>query len=114
MKYRTPLSAILIGAICALLAACSPADQQKLANVSADLVKGGAAFCAVATQNGPLVVALANAAGAPVSVTGQTATAVAAGCALINAIPVAPPASVGAVPVVASVTTLPAAKAGGS
>jgi hypothetical protein len=70
-------------------------------------VKQGQLFCAEETATGPLTVALANALGAPVSVTNQTSTDVAAACALINAIPVVPPTM--AVPTVATGTTLPPA-----
>ena len=112
MKFRTILAAsLIVGTLGTLTAACTPAEQQALVNVSADLVKGGALFCSFATQSGPMTVALANAAGVPVSVTGQTATAVATACAIIGGIPVAPPVDAGSVPVVASGTTLPAATA---
>ena len=72
-------------------------------------VKQGQLFCATATATGPLVVALANVSGVPVAVTNQAAPDVAAACALINAIPVVPPANAAAVPVVAAPTTLPPA-----
>lgn len=81
---------VLIG-----LASCSPAQQ-------ATAVKDGQLFCASATATGPLVVALANAAGAPVIVTGLAAQTVASDCAAIGAIPVAPPPVPASTPVVAA------------
>ena len=101
-------TSILPLAAVALLAACNPATQAKVENVSASAVRAGALFCATSTAAGPLVVALANMAGAPVSVTGMASADVAAACRLIAAIPVAPPANATGVPVVAAPTTLPA------
>lgn len=71
------------------------------AGLQAKIVADGQLFCAKASADGPLVVALANASGAPVIVTGMTAEAVAANCAIIAAIPVAPPVNPAAAPVVA-------------
>lgn len=110
----------------AALAACSnvtPAQQatliagaQTLASVAAaksttvtSLVTGGALFCQqyVATSS-PLIVALANIAGAPVSVTGMAADDVAKACAVIAGVPVAPPVDPASAPVVvAPVAVLP-------
>jgi hypothetical protein len=72
------------------------------------VVAKGALFCATKGPLVPLVVALANAAGAPVSVTGQASADVAAACAAIQAVPVAPPAHPEAAPVMAA-PVLPAA-----
>jgi hypothetical protein len=82
------------GSLALLVVACTPAQQQRA-------VVDGQLFCAVATANGPLIVALADAAGAPIVVTGMTSQAVAAACAIIAAIPVIPPADPAAAPVVA-------------
>ena len=78
------------------LAACSDPAQQ------ARVVAQGQLYCGLATTTGPLVVALANTAGAPVIATNKAANDVAALCALINAIPVTPPANPAAAPVVAA------------
>ena len=75
----------------------------------ATVIASGQLFCAYETALGPLVVALANDAGAGVTVIGQSSKAVADACALINAIPVVPPANPAAAPVVATKTTLPPA-----
>jgi predicted ATPase len=75
------------------LTACTTATQA---------VADGQLFCARATSTGPLVVALATAAGAPLTVTNKAAADVAAACAVIGALPVAPPANPAAAPVVAS------------
>ena len=68
-----------------LLAACTPAQK-------ATALKDGQLFCAKATVAGPLVFALADAAGAPVIVTGLASAVVKGDCAAIDAIPVTPPA----------------------
>ena len=65
-------------------------------------VVDGQLFCAEATATGPLVVALADASGVPVTVTGKASTVVSDACAVIGAIPVAPPANPAAAPVVAA------------
>lgn len=77
-----------------LIAGCSSAQQQTV-------VKSGQLFCAKATADGPLVVALADALGAPIIVTGLGANIVAADCALIQGTPVVPPPNPAAAPVVA-------------
>lgn len=62
----------------------------------------GQLFCATNTATGPLVVALADASGVPVTVTGKASEVVARACAVIGAIPVVPPANPSAAPVVAA------------
>jgi hypothetical protein len=99
----------LAGAVTLALCACTAAQLSSLGTSTGNTVKAGQLFCAEATATGPLVVALANAVGAPVKVTGQAAADVAAACALINAIPVTPPPNPSQAPVVATNTTLPAA-----
>lgn len=79
------------------LSGCSPAQQAQAERA----VVAGQLFCAKATQSGPLVVALADALGAPVVVTGRTTSAVADACAIIGAIPVTPPSQPADAPVVA-------------
>jgi hypothetical protein len=74
------------------------------------LVANGQLYCAKTSADGPLIVALADALGAPVIVTGLAANVVAADCAAIDAIPVTPPANPAAAPVVA-VALPPAAPA---
>jgi hypothetical protein len=102
-NYIWPVASVVIAiaTITVGLVACS---QQQLTTVSND----GRLFCAVATAEGPIIVSLANAEGVPVTVTNQSAAAVAAACAVIDGIPVTPPAAGTTVPVVASSTTLPA------
>lgn len=80
----------------ALLALIGCTAQQ-----TATTVAQGQLYCALATATGPLVVALADTAGAPITATNKAQADVAALCALINAIPVSPPASPAATPVVA-------------
>ncbi len=75
----------------------------------ASLVTKGALFCKQVGPLEPMVVALANAAGAPVSVTGMAANDVAEACAAVEAVPVAPPANPAAAPVVTATVALPAA-----
>lgn len=109
------------------LAGCgtTPAEQaqlaaagQTLASVAAahnttvaSLVTKGNLFCQQKVVTGaPLIVALANLYGAPVSVVNQTAADVATACALVGGIPVAPPVDPASAPVVtAPVAVLPAA-----
>lgn len=77
---------------CALLAlsGCTAAQIQSAATT-------GQLFC----QTSQAVVAIVDTTGKPVSVIGQTAQAVAALCAAVDAIPVSPPASPAAAPQVA-------------
>lgn len=95
--------------ILAFVVACSATQQAKV-------VADGQLFCAEATADGPLVVALAAVAGGasgsplPVLVTGMTSDAVAAACKAINGIPVVPPAVPAQAPVVVvAPAALPAA-----
>lgn len=80
------------------LAACVNSQGQPtiVGQVTEASIAAGQLFCAKSTT---LVVAVQTAAG-PFSVVGQTASAVAAVCALIDAIPVSPPANAISVPVV--------------
>lgn len=113
-------------AILAVLAGCgtTPAQQAQLAAAGqtlaavaaandttvASLVTKGGLFCQKVTAGAPLIVALANIYGAPVSVTGMASDDVAMACALVDGIPVAPPADpAAAVVVVAPVRVLPSA-----
>lgn len=79
------------------LAACSASQNSAVDRA----VVAGQAFCAKVTALGPLVIALVDTAGIPITVTGKTAATVAAACALANAIPVSPPANPAQAPVVA-------------
>ncbi len=98
-----PVSALLLSAGLSLsLGACSVAQLQTAQAVEQRAVADGQLFCGKTTADGPLVVALATAAGAPVVVTGAASSAVAAACAVIGALPVAPPANPAAAPVVAA------------
>lgn len=74
---------------------------------AANLVTQGTLFCSKTAAGLPLVVALANVEGAPVSVTNQAAAAVTAACQAINAIPVVPPANPATALVISATTTLP-------
>lgn len=74
-------------------------------------------FCGLATTTGPLVVALLDIAGVPISVTGRSSAAIANACAAIpaagnptasaGAVPVAPPPNPAAPPNVAVAITAP-------
>lgn len=86
----------------AALAGCTQAQLAKFDLAHPKLVAAGQLFCAKATVDGPLVVALANSAGVPVIVTGALSTDVAYACGLINGIPTTPPADPAAAPVVAA------------
>ena len=124
----TTLAVLLAAAVGGTLSGCSstPTPAQVTAGAQAVLTLGalaaqtnttadkfvaqGALFCQSPAGSAlPAVFVLANLAGAPVAVTGAASTAVAAACALFQAIPTTPPANAAAVPVVvAPVTTLPA------
>jgi hypothetical protein len=97
--FIAALFVVLIG-LMSTIDGCTVAAQQRV-------VVDGQLFCARATPAGPLIVAIADAAGVPVVVTGMASSAVAAICAVIAAIPVVPPANPAAAPVVA--VALPAA-----
>lgn len=62
----------------------------------------GQLYCSKATALGPIVVALADMNGVPISVTGRTAATVSAACAAVQAIPVSPPPNPSQAPVVAA------------
>lgn len=68
------------------LGACSPTQTQQA-------IVQGQLFCRIADALNPQVVAIADAAGAPVVVTDRAAATIAAICAAINAVPVPPPAA---------------------
>lgn len=89
------LGAFGVWVVVTLLAGCS-------ANQTNSAVVAGELFCAKATADGPLIVALADALGAPVIVTGLASAVVQADCAAIGAIPVTPPPNPAAAPVVAA------------
>jgi hypothetical protein len=80
--------------LCLALSSCTPGQVQSIVATSQ-------LYCGVATSTGPLVVAIVDTSGRPVSVLGKTAQAVAAICAAVDAIPISPPASAASAPVVA-------------
>jgi hypothetical protein len=87
---------LFISCALASLAGCSAAQNAQvvanLQNVNTVAVQDARLFCAVATPAGPVVVAVANAAGAPVIATGTAQIVVNSACAAVNGIPViAPP-----------------------
>ncbi|HXJ61913.1 MAG TPA: hypothetical protein VNU68_35185 [Verrucomicrobiae bacterium] len=102
--------AILIGILA--LAGCTLAGCSDTTNAKIDrAIVQGQLFCARASAAGSLVVALADAAGAPISVTGRSAASVAAACAAVGAIPVSPPPNPSQAPVVAApIAATPAPK----
>jgi len=107
-------SAMLILAVAGLsLAACAAPTSAGVQTTEQKAVVAGQLFCAQATATGPLVVALADAAGAPVVVTGAASATVAAACAAIGAIPVMPPANAPAAPVVAAPVVVTPSKSAG-
>ena len=77
------------------LAACTPAQMARVEVAEAAAFKAGQLFCAFATPAGPIVVAVANAAGVPVLVTGLASEVVRAACLAVSAsaMPVSPPAN---------------------
>lgn len=90
-----------------VITACTPAQ------IAATQVQGQL-FCAKATPTVPLVVALADAAGGPISVIGLAASTVAAFCNAwaAGATPVTPPPNPTAAPIVAAPIAPATAKAG--
>jgi hypothetical protein len=102
----TPTQQASLTAGAATLTAVAAAHNTSVAS----LVGRGALFCQKAAADGPLVVALANVSGVPVSVTGVASDVVAAACAGIAAVPVPPPVDPGSTPVVLAPVALPAAK----
>lgn len=95
MKITTK-NTIAMGAVLATLAGavlvsgCSPAQ-----------VTQGQLFCAKVVQGLPMVVGLADLSGAPVMAAGTAASVVQAECAIVQGIPVSPPANPAAAPVIA-------------
>ena len=85
------------------------AVNQAVANspTAQKVVAKGQLFCAKVTKDGPLIVALADALGAPIIVTGLASDVVSGACASINAIPVSPPANPAQAPVVAAPVATP-------
>lgn len=95
---------ISLVAVPLLLIGCNASNKI----VTQDAIKEGAALCQLASVTNTAVVALANSVGVPVKVTDATSKDVALACALVAAIPVAPPVDTSHIPVVsAPVTTLP-------
>ena len=97
---------LLIGTAFALAACTTPAQQAQIAtavqNANTVALQDARLFCAVATPTGPLVIAVANAAGAPVIATGTAKAVVDASCAAVNGIPTSPPTVGTTVPTVAA------------
>lgn len=91
---------LFVGALSGALMGCSLAQFEA---GEAKVFAAGQEFCSAAGADGPMVVALADAAGAPVIVTGLASGLVAAACKAWNvlAIPVPqPPATVTPIPTV--------------
>ena len=113
MHLTRSIAAVLGCALLFGLGACTngaltPVGQQTVSNLIAD----GQLFCGVATQAGPVVVAVVDATSAKaVTVTDQAASYVNAACKIVNGIPVAPPVNAAAAPVVAIVPPAPTAVA---
>ena len=90
----------VLGVFSLSLTACSASSlTTNNAQLTADIqaantvaVQDARLFCAVVTPTGPLVVAVADAAGAPVVATGAAKAVVDTACAAANGIPVVPPA----------------------
>lgn len=81
---------LLLGLVGLLVAGCS-----------ATQVASGQLYCAKIVSGLPMIVGLADLAGAPIVATGQAASIVTAECAIVQGIPVSPPANPAAAPVVA-------------
>ena len=105
---------ILLGAMSLGLAGCGASQIATVASVltgtiqaktaAEEGVAAGQLFCSVATADGPIVTAIVDAADAKaVTVTGKAAAFVASVCAVINGIPVSPPAAPNAAPITAVV-----------
>ncbi len=92
------------------VSACTAAQNQQAAVMAQNAVVAGQLFCGTVTKTGPLIVALADASGAPVTVTGKASVVVADACAVIGGIPVSPPANPAAAPVVAAPVAVVASK----
>lgn len=107
IKYMYAAYVVSGISIVGMLYACTPAQ------IAATQVQGQL-FCAKATPTVPLVVALADAAGGPISVIGLAASTVAAACAAWTpgAVPVTPPPIPSAAPLVAAPIAPAAVKAG--
>lgn len=90
----TQQASLTTGAV--TLATIAAANNKTVAQVVTD----GALFCQKADALNPMVVAVADTAGAPVSVVGKASDVVAKTCAAIEAVPVPPPPSPAAAPVV--------------
>lgn len=88
------------------LAGCTQAQLASFQSGKANVVAEGQLFCAEETATGPLVVALADVSGAPVTATGKASSVVSAACAVINAVPVSPPPVPVQAPVVAAPVTV--------
>jgi hypothetical protein len=102
----TPTQQASLTAGAATLTAVAAAHNTTVAS----LVGRGALFCQKAAADAPLVVAVANLSGVPVSVTNASAEVVAGVCAGIEAVPVPAPADPASTPVVMAPVALPAAK----
>jgi len=95
---------LLLSASALTLAACSAAQQSQVQSTVDTAVVAGQQFCAIESAAGPVVVQLVNALdSSAITVTGKTASAVAALCAAASGIPVSPPPSPATAPVVAVV-----------
>lgn len=81
---------IIIGAAALLSGCANPQVRQAIVQ--------GQLFCAQITADGKLIKKVATTSGVPVSVIGQSQAQVVAWCALINAVPVSPPAAPEQVP----------------
>lgn len=88
---NTPLSCLFV--VFLGLVGCTAAQQQRA-------VADGQLYCATATADGPLIVALSNSLGVPVLATNVAASVVAANCAALGGIPVSPPLNASQAPVV--------------
>lgn len=117
-KAATAMLLLLAGTSLLMLNACAPAAAGAGAGAAAiglqvvnginTAVQDGQLFCAVATQTGPIVMRIVDAAngGKPVIIIGQSAQRVADICAALNGgVPVVPPANPAAAPVAAVAVT---------
>jgi hypothetical protein len=96
MKRYIAIATIAAAAI-AITGCTNPQVQQA--------VTDGQLFCKQVTATGSLIKKVATTSGAPVSVIGQSSAQVKAWCALIDAVPVPPPAAPEQAPVAPVVPT---------
>ena len=88
---------ILAATAAVILAGCT---VQQAETTGLKVASRTQAYCKILTAAGPLIVALADAAGAPIAITDAAKTDLRIACAVVNAVPVTAPVGGTVVPVV--------------